>query len=134
MANKGIGLGSTAYNRAQQLQSQRMNDLELQAAAQGINMDMAARQQGLQEQYNRMQQPLNIVNALKSGSQVQSPQFSNYAQQQYVAGPDLTGAAQNQYQSNLDAANAANAWNGQYIQGLFSLGSSAVGRGGMFGK
>ncbi len=134
LANQGIGLGSTAYNREQNLAAQKANDLYLQAAAQGINMDMNARQQGLNEQYQRMQQPLNMINALKSGSQVQAPQFQSYAQQATTQGPDYMGAAQNQYGASLDAANAQNAQNNAMMQGLFSLGSSAVGRGGMFGK
>jgi len=134
LANKGISLGSQAYNRSQNLQNQRMNDLELQAARQGIELDMSARQQGLQEQYAAMQNPLNLVNSLRTGSQVQAPQFSNYAQQQYTAGPDLTTAAQNQYGAGLDSANASNAWNQGMQQGLFSLAGAAIGKGGMFGK
>jgi hypothetical protein len=95
---------------------------------------MRARQQGLQEQYAAMQNPLNLVNSLRTGGQVQAPQFSNYAQQQYVGGPDITSAAQNQYSAGLDSANASNAWNQGLQQGLFSLAGAATGKGGMFGK
>ena len=133
LANQGIALGSDAYKRAMNLQGQRMNDLELQAAAQGIGLDMNARQQGLNEQYQRMQQPLNLINALKTGSQVQAPQFSSYAQQASTAGPDMMGAANAQYGANLDYANAQNAQTNAMMGGLFSLGGAAMGRGGMFG-
>ena len=132
LANQGITLGSDAYNREMNLQGQRENDRYLQAAAQGIGLDMNARQQGLNEQYQRMQQPLNMINALRSGSQVQAPQFNSYAQQATTQGPDLMGAAQNQYGASLDAANATNARQNAMIQGLFSMGSSATGKGGMF--
>lgn len=128
LANQGIALGSDAYKRAMNLQGQRMNDLELQAASQGIGLDMNARQQGLNEQYQRMQQPLNMINALKSGSQVQAPQFSSYAQQATTQGPDMMGAAGAQYGANLDSTNAQNAWNSGMTQGLFSLGSAALGK------
>jgi hypothetical protein len=134
LANQGIGLGSTAYGREQNLAGQRANDLYLQAASQGIGMEMNARQQGLNEQYQRMQQPLNLINALKTGSQVQAPQFGSYAQQQYVGGPDMTTAAQNQYSAGLDSANSNNAWNQGLQQGLFSIAASSTGKGGMFGK
>lgn len=152
LANQGINLGSDAYKRAINLQAQRMNDLELQAAAQGIGLDMQNRQQSLAEQqaalngnlnlrgsqaneaYAAKQTPLNLVNALKTGSQVQAPQFQSYAQQATTQGADLLGAANSQYGANLDAANAANARQNAMIQGLFSMGSSATGRGGMFGK
>lgn len=134
LANQGIGLGSTAYNREQTLAGQRANDLYLQAASQGIGMDMNARQQGLNEQYQRMQQPLNLINALKSGSQVQAPQFGSYAQQATTSGPDMMGAAGAQYGASLDSANATNAWNQGMQQGLFSMAGSSMGKGGMFGK
>lgn len=50
LANQGIARGSEAYATAQTEQAQRENDLRTQAAMQGINIDMAARQQGLGEQ------------------------------------------------------------------------------------
>jgi hypothetical protein len=130
LANKGIGIGSTAYNRSQQLQNQRMNDLELQAARQGIELDMRARQQGLEEQYAAMQNPLNMLNSLKSGSQVQAPQFGSYAQQATTQGADMMNAANAQYGANLDSSNASNAWNNGLQQGLFSIGAAYAGKKG----
>jgi hypothetical protein len=43
LSNQGISLGSAAYNREMDLQGQRANDMRLQAAAQGIGLDQAAR-------------------------------------------------------------------------------------------
>jgi hypothetical protein len=140
LANKGIGIGSTAYSRSQQLQSQRMNDLELQAARQGIELDMRARQQGLEEQYQAMQNPLNLLNSLRTGSQVQAPQFSDYAKQGQTAGADMNRVGDAQYGASLDAANAQNAQTNAMMGGLFSLGTAGMmganpmmARRGMYG-
>jgi hypothetical protein len=126
LANQGISIGSTAYGREQALAGQRANDLYLQAAMQGIGLDSNARKDALNEAYTAQQNPLNLINALRSGSQIEGPQFSNYAQQERTAGPNLTGAAQATYGANLDAANAQNAYRNQMMQGLFSIGSTAM--------
>jgi hypothetical protein len=148
LANQGIGLGSSAYSREMGLQGQRGNDLRLQAAAQGISLDQAARQQGLNEQlaiaglnsgqraqmlneaYTAQSRPLDLINSLRTGSQVQNPQFSSYAQQASTQGADLMGAANAQYGARLDAANAQNARQNALMQGLFSLGGAALGSKG----
>lgn len=49
LANQGLVRGGEAYNAALQEQGQRENDLRTQAALQGLNLDMAARQQGFGE-------------------------------------------------------------------------------------
>jgi hypothetical protein len=49
LANQGIPRGSEAYNRAIREQQQQENDVIQQAALQGLQLDMAARQQGFQE-------------------------------------------------------------------------------------
>jgi hypothetical protein len=129
LANQGIGLGSTAYGREMNLQGQQANDMYLQSAAQGINMDAAARERALNEAYTAQSRPLDLINSLRSGSQVQNPQFNSYAQQATTQGADLMGAANAQYGANLDVANAANARQNQIIGGLFSLGAAAIPKG-----
>lgn len=49
LANQGIPRGSEAYNRAIREQQQQENDAVQQAALQGLQLDMAARQQGFGE-------------------------------------------------------------------------------------
>ena len=49
LVNQGIPPNSEAYQTAMQQQAQRENDLLTQATVQGINLDMAARQQGFGE-------------------------------------------------------------------------------------
>ena len=50
LANQGLAPGTQAYDAAFRNRSQQINDLYNQAALQGINLDLAARQQGLNEQ------------------------------------------------------------------------------------
>lgn len=132
LANQGIGLGSEAYGREQMLASQRRNDLEMQAALQGISLDQANRAAALQEQAYMQDRPLNLINALRSGNQVVNPQFQQFYQQQVAPGPDLSGAAQQQYQANLGAANASSAAGSGLMSGLFGIGGAALG--GMMGN
>lgn len=131
LANQGITLGSDAYGKEMTAQGQRGNDLQLQAALQGINLDQANRSAALQEQAYIQDRPLNLVNALRSGAQVQSPQFQQFAQQQNVGGANMLGAAQAQYGADLGAYNAAQANQSNTMGGLFGIGGAAVG--GMFG-
>lgn len=141
LANQGIGLGSAAYNREMNLQGQQANDLYLQSAMQGIGLDAAARERALNEAYTAQSRPLDLINSLRSGSQVKNPQFQSYSQQagvsqggvqqggvqqQFTGGPNLMGAAEGMYGAQLDAANARNAYNNQMMQGLFSLGGAAM--------
>lgn len=127
LANQGITLGSTAYNREMGLQGQRANDLQMQAALQGINLDQANRSAALQEQAYLQDRPLNLINALRSGNQVQAPQFQQFAQQQTTAGPYLLGAANAQYNAQVDAVNAQNAQSGGLLGGLMGVGMGIAG-------
>lgn len=127
LANQGITPGSDAWNYAMKQQGQNENDLYTQAALQGINTGLTARQQGIQEQYAQQDRPLNIVNALRTGSQVSTPQFVNVPQQQTTTGPNYLGAAQSQYAGDLSAYNAQTQANSNMMSGLFSLGGAVLG-------
>jgi hypothetical protein len=126
LANRGIDIGSEAYDRAMQTQSQRENDLLLGATTQGFGVGQQARQQGLQEQAYLRNEPLNTLNAVRTGSQVQGPNFVNPAMQANTAGADILGATQMGYNAQLAASNAQNAANNAMTQGLFSLGGAAL--------
>ena len=127
MANQGITLGSNAYGQEMAQQGQRRNDLEMQSAMQGINLDQANRSAALQEQAYMQDRPLNLINALRSGNQVQAPQFQQFANQATTQGPDLLGAANSQYGAQMDSYNAQQASNP--MNGLFSLGGTVLGLG-----
>lgn len=127
LANTGIGLGSDAFSREMAIQNQQANDLRLQAALQGINLDQANRAAALQEQAYLQDRPLNLINALRAGNQVQSPQFQQFAQQATTQGPDLLGATNAQYKAQMDAYNADQAASSGMMGGLFGLGLGIAG-------
>ena len=127
LANQGITLGSDAYGKEMTAQGQRSNDLQLQAALQGISLDQANRASALQEQAYVQDRPLNLVNALRSGAQVQSPQFQSYYNQGQTQGANYLGATQSQYQADMDSVNAANAQTAGIAKGLFGVGLAAAG-------
>lgn len=126
LANQGIDIGSEAYNRAMQSQAQRENDLLLGATTQGFGVGQQARQTALQEQAYLRNEPLNTLSAVRTGAQVQGPQFVNSAQQANTAGPDILGAAQMGYNAQMGDFNAKQAAQANLNQGLFSLGGSAM--------
>ena len=126
LANKGIDIGSKAYENAMRMQAQRENDLLLGATTQGFGVGQQARQSALQEQAYLRNEPLNTLSAVRTGAQVQGPQFVNSAQQATTAGPDILGAAQMGYNAQMGDFNAKQAAQANLNQGLFSLGSSAM--------
>jgi hypothetical protein len=124
MANRGIAQGTDAYNTAKTLLAQNQNDRLNQATVQGFNTGLAANQQGFQQQaYNQMQ-PINVINALRTGSQVQNPNFAAVPSQSTTAGPDLLGATNAGYQNQLANYNAQQAQAGGFMSGLMNLGGS----------
>ena len=126
LANQGIDIGSTAYDRAMMQQAQRENDLLLGATTQGFGVGQQARTQGLQEAAYLRNEPLNMLNALRSGAQVQGPQFVNSANQANTAGPDILGAAQMGYNAQMGDFNAKQAAQANLNQGLFQMGAAAI--------
>jgi hypothetical protein len=102
LANQGLAPGTQAYDAAYRNRSQQINDLYNQAALQGINLDMAARQQGLGEEqtlFNSRLANAGLYNTAMGqnygqGMQTQGTQYSqglnkaqfqNTAQQQQLA-------------------------------------------------
>jgi len=126
LANKGIDIGSKAYENAMRMQAQRENDLLLGATTQGFGVGQQARQTALQEQAYLRNEPLNTLSAVRTGAQVQGPQFVNSAQQATTAGPDILGAAQMGYNAQMGDFNAKQAAQANLNQGLFSLGGAAM--------
>jgi hypothetical protein len=127
MANKGIGAGTPAYNTAKQLLGQNQNDRLNSATVSGLNAGLTANQQAFnQAGYNQMQ-PINVINALRTGSQVSTPNYVNPALQSTTQGPDLLGASQAQYGAQLGATNAANQNASNFAGGLMKLGTTIFG-------
>ena len=95
LANQGLVTGGEAYNNEMRTMGQNRNDLELQAAAQGINLDAMMNQQGFEQAAARGQ----------FGNEAQLNQFQAALQN---AGMGNT-ALQQDYQNQLAAQTAQNA-------------------------
>lgn len=89
-----------------------------------------------QQEQTLRNMPLNELNALLNGQQVQNPTFEGYAQQQYVPGADYSGAAQSQYQAEMDAFNAQSKNRNAGIGAVAGIAGSMFGGpiGGMAAK
>jgi hypothetical protein len=129
MANQGIPLGSEAYENAKRMFDERQNDRLVSSIIQGTQTGLQARGQGFSEQAYQRNEPINTLNAVRSGSQVTNPNsfFVNAPQQATTAGADYLGAAGMTGNAAIAAANAENAQRNAMIQGLFSIGSSYAG-------
>ena len=127
LANQGVAPGTEAYNRAMTQQNQKENDLLTSAIIQGTQTGLAANQQGFQQLGYMRNEPINTLNAVRTGSQVSSPNFvSNVPQQATTQGADLLGAAQMQQNANQASANASNAASSGLTSGLMGLGGAAM--------
>ena len=151
LANQGITRGSEAWNAAMQdAAAQRENvygqaqnaayTAGLTGAQQAYQQGLGTRQQQIAEAQTLQSNPLNMLNAVRTGSQMQTsamPQVGTSSPGQLAtwSGPDLLGAttAQGQYQQGL--YNAQNASSSNMMSGLMGLagtGMMAYGMGGGF--
>lgn len=124
LANQGIAQGTEAYQNAKRQLAMNQNDRQLGAITSGMNVGLGANQQAFQQEaYNQMQ-PINVINALRTGSQVQNPTYAQNAQMPQVAGADILGATQQGYNAQLANVNAQNAASGNFMGGLMNLGGA----------
>ncbi len=130
MINQGIPQGSEAYANAKRVFDARQNDKLTSAITGGMDVGMRARQQGFGELAYQRNEPINTLNAVRSGSQVTGPSgyFVNAPQQATTTGADYLSAAGMTGNAAIAQANAENAQRNAMISGLFSLGSSAIGK------
>lgn len=126
LANQGIAPGSEAYNNAMRTQSQSENDLRSQAALNGIKVGQDAQNQQLSLKTALQNQPINILNAVRSGSQVTNPQFTSVPQQATTAGADMTGAANSTNQYNMGLYNSQVGQNNATTGAVTGLASAAA--------
>lgn len=117
LANQGLSPGTEAYTNAMRDFNNARNDAYQQANL-GAIQTMPQTYQLAAQQY---QQPLNIFNALRTGAQVQNPQFSPQGQ-----GTPYMQAAQAQGQYAGDVYNAGVGANNAMTQGLFGLGGAGL--------
>jgi len=153
LINQGLRPGGEAYNSAMSAQMQKENDLLLQAAAQGISLDQAARQQQFAEQQSRamfanqaqlqgfgagMEQAglyntglgQNLSQSL--ATQAAQNQAQQQAFQQRLQGGEFGREAQlasfGTQQSAQDAYNRAIAQNFAQAQAAQQMGNQAIGQ------
>jgi hypothetical protein len=131
----GIRPGTKAYDDAQNLISRQYNDArgsaEVQAgnaANQQFGMDTQNRQQYISELLAQRQTPLNEINALMSGAQVNNPFAGGLG---YQAGNNVQAApifagAQAQGQADINKFNAQQSGSNSMMGGLFSLGAAGI--------
>lgn len=144
--NQAFGQGAAQGQFANAAQGQNFQQMMAQAmrgdsqAAQQLQMQIQAgnfnnqnRQQSIAEMTAQRGQPLNELNALLSGQQVNMPNQPNFQSATKGDATNYMGAAQNQYQGQLDQFNAKQAGVGGAMNGLFGLGSAAMGAGGWGG-
>lgn len=126
--NQGLSSNQNAYGQAAgnaAFHNTAQNQGFGQAMA-NANLQNQGRSQSINEANYLRQQPLNELNALRTGAQVSAPQFGSTPQGN-VAGTDIAGLYQNQYKGLLDNYNGQVASNNAMTQGLFQLGAAAIG-------
>ena len=118
LANQGVVQGSDAYGRAQDELARQKTFAYGQAQQQAIGAGTSAQSTALQNQSTLKNAALNQLNALRTGTQIQNPTFTN-APTATAAGTDISGLIQQNY--TQQSANANN-----FNNGLFGLGAAGV--------
>ncbi len=142
LANQGITRGSEAWNAAMQdaaaqrenVYSQAQNQAYLQGlqgAQQAYQQGLGTRQQQIAEAQTLRSDPLNMLNAVRTGSQMQTsamPQagVSSPGQLATWSGPDLLGATTAQGQYNQGLYNANTAASSNQMSGLMGLAGTGM--------
>ena len=114
LANQGLVTGGEAYENEMRTMGQNRNDLELQAAAQGINLDAMMNQQGFGQAQAQGQ----------FGNEAQLNQFQSALQNAGMGNTALQQDYQNQLAAQT-AQNAAAAQNFNQQLGLAQFGNTA---------
>lgn len=128
MLAAGMGPGTEGFQREMQTLGEARNDARNVAYINAGN-EMGA---DMERQAYLRSLPLNELNALRTGAQVNMPQFNATAPAAGVAPAPIMQGMQNQYQSSLDAYNAQAAQRGNFMSGLFGLGGAALGNPWLF--
>jgi len=126
MMNQGIAPGTEAYANARRSFDQAQNDKLTSAVVGGMNTGLQANQQGFNQAAYNLTSPLNMINSLRTGNQVQNPNYVQSAQMANTQAPDLMGASQAGFNTQMSGANAANAAQSNFMGGLMGLGGAAL--------
>jgi hypothetical protein len=132
MANQGIPVGSEAYANAKRQFDMTQNDRLVAAQTGGIDVGLRANNQGFNQLGYMRNEPINTLNAIRSGSQVTNPTFQSVPQQATTSGADILGATQAGYNAQLGAYNANQASSAANTGGLYQLGGTTLMAGAMY--
>ncbi len=120
LANQGLTAGGEAYDNAMRDFNQGRNDAYQQANLGAIQ----TMPQTLQMANTIRDQPLNELNAFRSGSQVNMPQFQPSQYPGTASGPNTLGATQQQASWQQAMFNQQQANQNAQNQGLMGLGAA----------
>jgi len=137
LRNQGLRPGTPAYDRAMESLQRSKTDAYGQARAQAqaegraeTGLSAQIRQQQIAEYLQERGVPINEVNALMTGQQVQSPQMPNFQSASKSAPVDYLGAATAAYDQSMDAFSINQAGKNSKMGGMMnlagSLGSAAI--------
>jgi hypothetical protein len=140
LANQGITHGSEAYGYDNDVFNKGVNDQRIAALLAGdaqqqneFNRGLASaqfgnqsRQQAIQEADYFKNQPLNMLNALRSGGQVNLPQFGNVSGGASIGAAPIYNAAQDQYAAAMQQYQQKLAAQNSIMQGVAGIGSAAI--------
>jgi len=118
LANKGISMGSEAYDRAIGQFGQTQNDAYNQ-------LMLGGREQAYKEAVFERQNPFNEVNALMSGSQVSNP-WLGPQQQTNQANTDVAGIYNQAFQNQMGIYNAEMNQQNAMMGGIAGLAGNAM--------
>ncbi len=138
--NTGFELGSEGSQREQFRLDQAKNDARLAAIAQAggeaerlsnisrsnATFQNQSRQQGLQEILAERALPLNELNSIRNGTQIQQPQFSPVSQSNTAAAPVMEALMAQLQGQQANAANNQSGYNA-LLASLAQLGGSYFG-------
>jgi hypothetical protein len=122
LANQGLSAGGEAYTNAMRDFNSARNDAYQQARLAAASQAPAL----LQQELAIRNQPLTEVNALRTGSQPNIPQFQPFSTASVGAAPIMQGAMA-QGQAAQNAYNAQVAGDNAMMSGLFGIGGSVAG-------
>lgn len=117
-ANRGLRLGSDAYDRLMRQVGENENDAYNQLALTG-------REQAYNEAVKERTLPIELINAMRSGSPISQPTFVNTPQSS-VANTDYAGLVNQNYQNQLAAYNAKQQQQAGMLGGLFGVAGNAA--------
>ena len=122
LANQGLSAGGEAYDANMRNFGTARNDAYSQARQNAIS----TMPQTYQLAQALRSQPLNELNALRTGSQVQNPSFQQAPQQQTVPGANYLGAAQSQNGYDMGLYNSQIGQNNSATSGMVGLAAAAA--------